>query len=64
LSSLGKFDDAEKKFEDEEDRDGSPSLYGPSIMEQSLRGAAVSLVDRPKYMYYTLAEERREAPLH
>lgn len=41
LSPLG-------KFEDEEDRDGFLSLYSLSIMEQSLRGAAVSPVDRQK----------------
>lgn len=60
-SCRSKFDDAEKKFEDEEDRDGSPSLYGSSIMEQSLRGAAVSPVDRQKYIIYSRksAEKRR-----
>lgn len=38
------------------------SLYGSSIMEQSLRGAAVSPVDRQKYIIYSRkssAEKRR-----
>lgn len=56
-----KFGDTEKKFEDAEDRDGSPSLYGSSIMERSLRGAAVSPVDRQKYTIHSRksGEKRR-----